>query len=160
MKNLLQEIKSGNHPQFICNKDAQIVCRCGHSAVQVSNGYVCGTITAYPCKYNKPSLSVMNENIAMRVGVYEPFACLAEKEETWVWLEDYSDDEEYAELDSILLYLNGDVGIEELPEKLRTMNNEELRNEYNRRFPTMFGKAIQKIGKELEYGKIQMEIIF
>lgn len=37
---------------FIYNeKTGNIECRCGHVAVKTGNGYVCGTITAYPCEY-------------------------------------------------------------------------------------------------------------
>lgn len=27
-------------------------CKCGHQAVFWKTGYICGTTTAYPCKYN------------------------------------------------------------------------------------------------------------
>ena len=29
-------------------------CKCGHLAVMLNGGYVCGTITAYPCQYINP----------------------------------------------------------------------------------------------------------
>jgi hypothetical protein len=32
-------------------KTGNIECRCGHPAVKIGGGYVCGTITAYPCEY-------------------------------------------------------------------------------------------------------------
>lgn len=50
---LAEEIKSGNHKQFVFDEKAQKVkCRCGYSAIFWKTGYICGTITAYPCKYN------------------------------------------------------------------------------------------------------------
>ena len=48
---VIENIKKGGHPQFIL-KDEMIKCRCGHNAVWWKTGYICGTITAYPCKYN------------------------------------------------------------------------------------------------------------
>ena len=49
---LLETIKKGTHPQFLLNKDI-VECKCGHVAIWFRTGYLCGTITAYPCKYNK-----------------------------------------------------------------------------------------------------------
>lgn len=49
---LLETIKNGTHPQFLLNED-KVECKCGHVAIWVRTGYLCGTITAYPCKYNK-----------------------------------------------------------------------------------------------------------
>lgn len=50
---LLTDIKNGNHIQFILNTEKEKVeCRCGHAAIWWKTGYLCGTITAYPCKYN------------------------------------------------------------------------------------------------------------
>lgn len=44
------QIKNGTHKQFELMGD-EVKCKCGHSAVWLRNGFVCGTITAYPCKY-------------------------------------------------------------------------------------------------------------
>lgn len=53
-KALLESVKSGNDKQFILNKEKEKVeCRCGHAAIWWGTGYLCGTITAYPCKFNK-----------------------------------------------------------------------------------------------------------
>lgn len=50
---LLKQIKDGNHKQFILNNQKENVeCRCGYNAIWYRTGYLCGTITAYPCKYN------------------------------------------------------------------------------------------------------------
>lgn len=49
---LLEAIKNDAHPQFLLNKD-RVECKCGHVAIWFRTGYLCGTITAYPCKYNK-----------------------------------------------------------------------------------------------------------
>ena len=49
---LLETLKKGTHPQFLLNKDI-VECKRGHVAVWFRTGYLCGTITAYPCKYNK-----------------------------------------------------------------------------------------------------------
>ena len=43
----------------------------------------------------------------MKVDVYEPLADFAGKEDSWVWIQDYAEDEEYEELDDILRFLNG-----------------------------------------------------
>jgi hypothetical protein len=51
-KAMLAEVKAGTHKQFIFNdKKERVECRCGHAAVWWKTGYLCGTITAYPCKY-------------------------------------------------------------------------------------------------------------
>lgn len=48
-------IMGGNDSQFVFDKETNsIKCKCGYSAVWMRTGFVCGTITAYPCKYNKP----------------------------------------------------------------------------------------------------------
>ena len=96
----------------------------------------------------------------MKVDVYEPLADFAGKEDYWLWIQDYAEDEEYEELDDILRFLNGEIKRNELPESVRSMDAEELRREYTRRFPSMLGKALQAIGKELETGELKMEIDF
>ena len=49
---LLKQIKSGENTNYIFNEEKQIVtCRCGHAAVWFRTGFICGTITAYPCEY-------------------------------------------------------------------------------------------------------------
>lgn len=96
----------------------------------------------------------------MKIDVYEPLANFAGKEDSWVWIEDYSDKDEYAELDDILRFLNGEIQRRDLPETVRSMDAEELRKEYTRRFPVMMGKALQSIGKDIETGEIEMEIDF
>lgn len=51
---LAEEIKSGKHKQFVFDTEVELVyCRCGHRAIWWKTGYLCGTITAYPCKYNR-----------------------------------------------------------------------------------------------------------
>lgn len=53
-KELVKLISNDKHSQFIYNKEKnRIECRCGHAAVWWKTGYICGTITAYPCEYNK-----------------------------------------------------------------------------------------------------------
>jgi hypothetical protein len=49
---ILESVKNGTHPQFILTDDV-VKCKCGHAAVWLRSDYLCGTITAYPCKYNK-----------------------------------------------------------------------------------------------------------
>lgn len=52
-RELINSILSGTHKQFVYDtENEQVKCRCGHNAVTFPDGYVCGTITAYPCKYN------------------------------------------------------------------------------------------------------------
>lgn len=49
---LLLSIKEGSHTQFEFNKeDEKVKCKCGHNAVWWNTGYLCGTITAYPCDF-------------------------------------------------------------------------------------------------------------
>lgn len=96
----------------------------------------------------------------MKVDVYEPLAEFAGKEGSWLWIQDYAEEEEYEELDDILRFLNGEIPRKDLPESLRSMGAEELRKEYARRFPVMLGKVLQSIGKELETGELKMEIDF
>ena len=53
MKKIISEIKNGNHNQFVYNgKNEQVRCKCGHAAIWWETGFLCGTITAYPCKFN------------------------------------------------------------------------------------------------------------
>lgn len=48
----LSKIRSGQHPQFVWNDVKQrVYCRCGEHAVLFRKGYLCSSITAYPCKY-------------------------------------------------------------------------------------------------------------
>jgi hypothetical protein len=49
---LLLSVKNGTHPQFFLdNKESQVKCKCGCKAVWWKTGYLCGSITAYPCKF-------------------------------------------------------------------------------------------------------------
>lgn len=96
----------------------------------------------------------------MKVDVYEPLAIFAGRENSWVWIQDYSDKDEYGELDDILRFLNGEIKRKGLPESIRTMDANDLRKEYARRFPVMMGKALQVIGKYLETGEIEIEVNF
>jgi len=51
---LFSEIKDGSHKQFILNTAIEKVeCRCGHRAIWWRTGYLCGTITANPCSFNR-----------------------------------------------------------------------------------------------------------
>lgn len=51
IKELLESIKNNTHKQFEL-KEGQVKCKCRHTAIWWKTGYICGTITAYPCKYN------------------------------------------------------------------------------------------------------------
>ncbi len=52
---LVKQIEEGKHHQFTLDKKKQrVTCRCGEDAVWLRDGYLCPTITAYPCEYNKP----------------------------------------------------------------------------------------------------------
>lgn len=46
---LLKQIKEGKHHQFILN--GVVKCKCGCNAIWWKTGYLCSSITAYPCKY-------------------------------------------------------------------------------------------------------------
>lgn len=50
LQEIQQQIKEGKHPQFEL-KDV-VMCKCGLTAIFWKTGYVCPSITAYPCKYN------------------------------------------------------------------------------------------------------------
>jgi len=53
-KSIFEQIKEGSHKQFVFDKECEtVLCRCSHVAVWWNRNYLCGTITAYPCKYNK-----------------------------------------------------------------------------------------------------------
>ena len=53
LNELHKSIANGTDKQFVYNRDKdRVECRCGHAAVFWRSGYLCGTITAYPCKYN------------------------------------------------------------------------------------------------------------
>ena len=49
----LKSVKNGTHKQFLyIEKKEKVICKCGNNAVWFRNAFLCGTITAYPCKYN------------------------------------------------------------------------------------------------------------
>ena len=49
----LKSIKNGTDKQFLYNEEKEKVeCKCGHNAVWLGAAFLCGTITARPCKYN------------------------------------------------------------------------------------------------------------
>lgn len=46
-------IKKGDHFQFTIDPGSNVVfCRCGRIAIFFKTGYLCGSITAYPFKFN------------------------------------------------------------------------------------------------------------
>lgn len=47
---LIKSIREGEHEQFYL--DGVVKCKCGKHANWWKTGYVCSSITAYPCKYN------------------------------------------------------------------------------------------------------------
>ena len=52
-KPMLAEVKDGTHKQFQLNREKQRVeCKCGQVAIWWKTGYLCSTITAYPCRFN------------------------------------------------------------------------------------------------------------
>lgn len=52
IQSLAEQIKSGQHPQFIFSSEKRRVeCRCGKHAVWHMTGFTCSSITARPCKY-------------------------------------------------------------------------------------------------------------
>lgn len=51
---IINTIKKGNDAQFTYDKKTNTIkCKCGYTAIWIRTGFVCGTITAYPCEYNK-----------------------------------------------------------------------------------------------------------
>lgn len=91
-------------------------------------------------------------------NAFKPFEYFAQEENTWPWIESYADKAEYQELDFICQYLLGDIIKEQLPLTVQSLSSKELSENYKQRFPVMFGKALQKIGKELENGQSTMEL--
>lgn len=87
-----------------------------------------------------------------------PFGVFSEDE--WGWISDNSDSEEYALLDHIFRYLTGEISRETLtgylPEDIAASTDEGLKKLYDKRFPVLFGKALQQIGKQFENGELPM----
>lgn len=48
-----EQIKKGTHKQFEL-RDGVVKCKCDYNkpAIWWKTGYICRTITAYPCKYS------------------------------------------------------------------------------------------------------------
>ena len=51
LKDIQEEIRNKTHKQFELVY-GYVKCKCGHIAIFFRTGYLCGTITAYPYKYN------------------------------------------------------------------------------------------------------------
>ena len=49
------EIRNGNHKQFVLHSELGVVCRCGKIAIQIRKNdlFVCPTFTVYTCEYSK-----------------------------------------------------------------------------------------------------------
>ena len=49
------EIRNGNHKQFLLHSELGVVCRCGKKAVQIKKTdlFLCSTFTVYTCEYSK-----------------------------------------------------------------------------------------------------------
>jgi hypothetical protein len=90
----------------------------------------------------------------------EPFGMFMD--EPWVWLQDAcnqaGENEEYNLLDRIFACLTGDLGRDELSPELAGLTDDALKAEYSKRFPILFGKALQAIGKQLENGEVRVVV--
>lgn len=56
------------------------------------------------------------------------------------------------------MYLSGEWGKPDLPKHLQCLSDDELRKEYNKRFPILFAKSLQNIANQLINGEIVMNI--
>ncbi len=69
-KTAINAIIKGFDSQFVFNKEKKkIECKCGHSAVWIRDNFVCGTITAYPCQYNKSKRTISSDLIDKQTAV-------------------------------------------------------------------------------------------
>lgn len=96
--------------------------------------------------------------LTARISMLEPFEMFMR--DPWDWISDgaLNNWDEYHLLDSISAFLVGDIIREELPEKLQALSIEELKAEYSKRFPILFGKALQVLGNQMENDEIRLDI--
>ncbi len=95
---LIEQIKQNKHPQFILDNAGFVTCKCGHKAVDFRGGFLCGTITAYPCDYNKLTVS----------SFLEPKMVEVEKVKEWVFDNGYKlyNDDKILLASDLLTFLN------------------------------------------------------
>lgn len=98
----------------------------------------------------------VNSPIRVSVSVNSPFEIFSD--EQWNWISGNCDPYEYSELDEIYTYLSGDRQRNELPDHLQALSDDELQQEYNKRFPILFGKTLESLGKQFVNGEIVMNI--
>jgi hypothetical protein len=97
--------------------------------------------------------------LTAKIHVHKPFDMFMC--DPWVWVQDacnLHDSEEYYLLDRIVCFLDNDILREELPPDLARLTPEAMREEYSKRFPILFGKALQVIGKQMQDDEIRLEI--
>lgn len=71
---LVDQILRDEHPQFVLNKEKeQVECRCGWVAIWNRTGYLCGTITAYPCEYSKASTQKKKSDVNIKKDTITQF---------------------------------------------------------------------------------------
>ena len=73
-------------------------------------------------------------------------------DEPWDWISWYSDSDEYGTLDHYYAILD------ESTDNDTDMTKEELRSEYDSRFPELLADALENIGKAIKKGKIRFTI--
>lgn len=56
----------------------------------------------------------------------------------------------YAILDIILSFLAREIRRKDLPEELQNKTDDELQAEYNKRFPVLYGKALQDMSRDID----------
>lgn len=76
----------------------------------------------------------------------------------WMLISDYSEPEEYSQLDELFRYLTGDIPKSDLPDEFRDKSHGELKAIYEKRFTLLYGKVLQEVGKNMEQGSIIMDI--
>ena len=75
----------------------------------------------------------------------------------WPTIEDYSDDDEYYELDKIFrTVIDGRAA----DESHIGQPIERLKDEYKKRFPIMLGQTLKNIGDAILNGKIKLNVLF
>jgi len=83
-------------------------------------------------------------------------------DEPWNWIADYSDDSEYTELDYMYECLcNEDAEGSRISEYNSVYHHdytiEDIKREYNKRFPLMLANAFEAIAKDIKSGELIIE---
>lgn len=100
----------------------------------------------------------MDCEIEVKSAIDEPFGWL--HYDSWTWLADHSESHEYSELDLIYSYLKNEITRDNLPQNILELSDDQLREEYGKRFPIMLSEALLSIGQYIQTGEIKMTVDF